>query len=127
MLEMPPWRESVRWLGYLDDDDLVAVTNAADAVVYPSFYEGFGLPPLEAMACGRPVITSHAGSLAEVVGSAAIIVDPRDEDGLASAMRELLHNPELAREFIEKGQQHLVSFSWHETARQTAQAYRRVA
>jgi alpha-1,3-rhamnosyl/mannosyltransferase len=127
LLTRSPWCDRVRWLGYLSDHELVGVMNGAEAVVYPSFYEGFGLPPLEAMACDRPVITTHGGSLAEVVGDAAMIVDPRDERQLSRAMTELLRNRELAEEYRRRGREHLHQFSWAETARLTADVYRRVA
>lgn len=127
MLEQPPWNESVRWTGYLGDDDLVAVMNAAAALVYPSFYEGFGLPPLEAMACGTPVITTHAGSLAEVVEDAAIIVDPRDEDDLAVAMKAVVSYPEVADEYRQRGFTRAAHFNWQATATATREIYRKVA
>ena len=127
LLEREPWRGSVRWLGYVPDRDVVAVTNGAEALVYPSFHEGFGLPPLEAMACGTPVITTHAGSLGEVVGDAALIVDPHDEDQLSRAIAELLDNPELAEDYRDRGARLLRRYSWSRTASLTADAYRQVA
>lgn len=127
MLERSPWKESVRWIGYLEDDQLVAVMNAAEALVYPSFYEGFGLPPLEAMACGTPVITTHAGSLKEVVADAAIVVDPNDEDDLTLAMRAILLHREIGDEYRQRGRQHVLRFDWKSTARATREVYRKVA
>ena len=127
MLSQPPWRDSVRWLGYLSDADLVAVTNGAGAVVYPSFYEGFGLPPLEAMACDTPVITTHAGSLAEVIGDAALIVEPHDESQLARAIEQMLRDPQTAEEYRQRGRARLDRFSWSHTVRQTVEAYRLAA
>lgn len=125
MLEEPPWRDQVRWLGYLCDEDLVAVANGAQVVVYPSFYEGFGLPPLEAMASGVPVITTHAGSLEEVVGQAAMIVDPADERQLARAIEQVLGDRDLANEYVRRGRERVRRYSWEETARRTRAAYQR--
>jgi glycosyltransferase involved in cell wall biosynthesis len=127
MLATPPWSECVRWLGYLPDDDLVAVMNAAAVVVYPSYYEGFGLPPLEAMACGRPVVTTHCGSLREVVGEAAYIVEPSDDAAVTKALAEILSEPELADDLIRRGREHVLKFDWARTARLTAKAYREAA
>lgn len=127
LLTQVPFATSVLWLGYLNDEDLVAVTNGASVLAYPSFYEGFGLPPLEAMACNVPVVTTHAGSLNEVVGDAAWIVDPNDETQIAGALRELLTDNRLADDFRRRGRNHVAKFSWHETARQTLEAYRQVA
>jgi alpha-1,3-rhamnosyl/mannosyltransferase len=127
MLATPPWSECVRWLGYLPDDDLVAVMNAAAVVVYPSYYEGFGLPPLEAMACGRPVVTTHCGSLREVVGEAAYIVEPSDDAAVTRALAEILSEPELAGDLIRRGREHVLKFDWARTARLTAKAYREAA
>ncbi|QDU64148.1 D-inositol 3-phosphate glycosyltransferase [Planctomycetes bacterium Pan216] len=127
MLRQSPWRDSVRWLGYLDDQDLVALTNAASALVYPSFHEGFGLPPLEAMVCGCPVVTSNRSSLPEVVGDDALIVNPEDEEELTQAMREIVSHRELADELRRRGYRRAARFSWEETARLTARVYRQAA
>lgn len=116
----------VHQLGYLSDDELVALMNGATAMVYPSFYEGFGLPPLEAMACGVPVISSHRGSLAEVVGEGALIVEPEDEAAMAKAMTDVLKSKELRESLVRKGNEQLKKFSWEKTARETAEGYRRV-
>ena len=94
--------------------------------VYPSLYEGFGLPPLEAMACGTPVITSNTSALPEVVGDAGRMVDPLDADALAEAMASLLDDPEALRTMRAAGLQQAAGFSWRETARRTAEVYRQV-
>ena len=93
-------RDDVVFTGYVQDEDLPALYNAADLFVYPSLYEGFGLPPLEAMACGTPVITSNTSSLPEVVGDAGIMIDPYDVDKLADAMHEVLYNDRLREDIL---------------------------
>ncbi|MGD0999510.1 MAG: glycosyltransferase family 1 protein [Candidatus Brocadiia bacterium] len=116
-----------RHLDAPDDAALAALMNAALALVYPSFYEGFGLPPLEAMACGCPVITSNNSSLPEVVGDAAIQVDPRDEPALAQAMQAVITRPELRASLRERGLARARLFSWDRVARETLNVYARVA
>ncbi|MBA7626717.1 Alpha-maltose-1-phosphate synthase [subsurface metagenome] len=91
--------------------------------VYPSLYEGFGLPPLEAMACGTPVITSNTSSLPEVVGDAGIMTDPYNVDGLANAMHEVLTNDGLSEDMIKKGLKRAKMFSWEKTAKETLKVY----
>ncbi len=126
MLTRAPWKENVRALGYLPDSDLVPVTQGATALVYPSFYEGFGLPPLEAMACGTPVISSSAGGLAEAVGNAALVVDPQDEVALSNAMKELAQSEEIRKNLSALGLVQAARFSWEKTARDTADVYRKL-
>ncbi len=91
--------------------------------VYPSLYEGFGLPPLEAMACGTPVITSNASSLPEVVGDAGMLVDPRSVDELADAMQRVLSDGELRTEMRTKGLERARQFSWQKAAKETVSVY----
>jgi glycosyltransferase involved in cell wall biosynthesis len=117
----------VRHLDGADDATLAALMNAALALVYPSFYEGFGLPPLEAMACGCPVITSNNSSLPEVAGDAGIQVDPRDEPALAQAMLAVVARPELRASLRERGLARARLFSWDRVARETLEVYARVA
>ena len=95
-------------------------------MVYPSLYEGFGLPPLEAMACGCPVVTSGTSSLPEVVGEAGIMVNPYDIDSLAQAMRQVLTDTELRDNMIRKGLEQSKRFSWEKTAEQTLEVYNKV-
>lgn len=109
--------------GYVHDDDLPALYSASDLFVYPSLYEGFGLPPLEAMACGTPVVTSNTSSLPEVVGDAAIMVDPNDLNSLADAMYKLLTDEDLAQDMVKKGLRQARFFSWNEAARKTLKVY----
>lgn len=110
--------------GYLEDEDLCTLYSSCAAFVYPSLYEGFGLPPLEAMACGAPVITSRIPSLMETVGSAARLVDPNEIDDLARAMIEMLSQDEVRNHYAELGKTHVKKFSWERTANQTLKVYR---
>jgi glycosyltransferase involved in cell wall biosynthesis len=117
---------SVIRLGYVREEDLPALYGAADIFVFPSLYEGFGLPPLEAMACGTPVISSNAASLPEVLGDAALYVSPEDTNALAEAMARLLCDDELQNSMIDKGRDRAKRFTWPETARSTLCIYREV-
>ena len=112
--------------GYIPDEDLPAIYSGADLFVFPSLYEGFGLPPLEAMACGTPVVCSNAASLPEVVGDAAIMVDPYDVEGLAQAMRRVLADRDLQEDLRQRGLERAKLFSWEKTARETMQVYEKV-
>ncbi|MDO8989264.1 MAG: glycosyltransferase family 1 protein [Sideroxyarcus sp.] len=117
-------RGEIRILGFVPDDELPALYSGATAFIYPSLYEGFGLPPLEAMACGTPVISSNRASLPEVVGEAGITVDALDVDGLRDAMRRLIENPEERELFSRQGLLRSKLFSWQRTAEETAAVYR---
>ena len=117
--------DEVHFAGFVPTEDLPLWYNAADLFVYPSVYEGFGLPPLEAMACGTAVITSTASSLPEVVGKAGQLVDPTDTDALATAMEQVLGNRDLQQEMQAAGLVQAGDFSWEKAARQTVDSYRR--
>jgi len=108
--------EQVVFPGFVADEDLPALYNLADLFVFPSLYEGFGLPPLEAMACGTPVITSNASSLPEVVGGAGLMVEPTDVESLAQAMRRVLEDESLQQEMIAKGLEQANQFTWEKAA-----------
>ncbi len=110
--------------GFVPQEEKVYWYNAAEVFVYPSLYEGFGLPPLEAMACGTPVVTSSAASLPEVVGDGGILVDPTDPEALAGALSSLLASPEERERLREKGLRRAEMFSWEKMARETAAIYR---
>ncbi|MEA3335998.1 MAG: glycosyltransferase family 1 protein [Chloroflexota bacterium] len=112
--------------GYVDDNDVPALYSAASLFVFPTLYEGFGLPPLEAMACGTPVVCSNAASLPEVVGDAAVQVDPTDTDALAKAMADVLGDPNQANELRERGLERAARFSWDRCAAETLAVYREV-
>jgi len=101
-----------------------ALMAAAAAVVYPSHYEGFGLPPLEAMAAGRPVVASNASSLPEVLGDAALLVDPSDETGFARAVESVLTDQQLRERLIAAGRTQARKFTWERCAERTVDAYR---
>jgi len=119
-------QKDVIFTGHIPDDDLPKLYNAADLFVFPSVYEGFGIPPLEAMACGIPVITSNASSLPEVVGDAGIMIDPYDVNGLAKAMHEVLNNEELKEDMIKKGLERAKMFGWERCAKETLEVYEEV-
>lgn len=113
-------------LGYLPFDELRSLYSYADLFVYPSLCEGFGLPPVEAMACGAPVITSNTSSFPEVVGAAAVQIGPRDSEALAHAMKTVLEDEALAAALRARGFNRVKPFSWERTARKTLEVYRRV-
>lgn len=116
----------VRRLGRLDRAELVATVQAASLFVYPSYYEGFGLPPAEAMACGVPVIVSTRSSLPEIVGEAGLQFDADDPGELAGALAELLDHPEKAAELGRRGLERSRLFSWREAASRLADLFDRV-
>lgn len=116
----------VRMLGYLPREDLSTIIAGASTLIYPSVYEGFGLPPLEAMACGVPVIVSNVSSLPEVVGDTGLLIDPHDVDGLANAIQMLVDSPVLRRELSHKALQRSATFTWSRCVEQTVDGYRAV-
>lgn len=116
----------VIFTGFVPDADLPALFSAAQIFVYPSIYEGFGLPVLEAMQCGTPVITTNVSSLPEVAGDAALLVAPDDVRGLTAAMRRVLAEPGLREDLRGKGFERSQCFSWRKTAELTAEVYRQV-
>jgi glycosyltransferase involved in cell wall biosynthesis len=116
----------VRFLGPVVDKDLPALYGGAQLLVLPSYREGFGLPAIEAMACGLPVACSNAGALPEVVGDAAVLFDPRDCGAIAAAIASLLEDDDARVELAEKGVARSASFSWERCARETLDVYRRL-
>jgi alpha-1,3-rhamnosyl/mannosyltransferase len=119
--------QAVRFLPDVAEADLPALYSGAELFVYPSRYEGFGLPPLEAMACGVPVVCGRASSLPEVVGDAALLVDVARPELLAAAVQRLLNNPALRKQLRERGLARATQFSWRRTAELTLAAYERWA
>jgi glycosyltransferase involved in cell wall biosynthesis len=119
-------QDRVRFTGYVPEEEKALWYNAATCFCYPSLYEGFGLPPLEAMACGVPVVTSNVSSLPEVVGEAGLTVDPLDSAALSEALRRVLADSGLRSELAAQGMAQARQFTWTEAARQTADVYRRV-
>lgn len=115
--------DEVIFPGFVPDDDLPALYSAADLFVFPSLYEGFGLPLLEAMACGTPVVTSDVSSLPEIVGDAAITVDPHKAEELAEAILRILEDPVLRVRLQNKGLARAKIFSWEDTAKKTLEIY----
>jgi glycosyltransferase involved in cell wall biosynthesis len=117
--------ERVRFIGNVDQsgDNLMNFYNGSDLFVFPSFYEAWTSPPLEAMACGTPVITSNCSSLPETVGNAAILVDPNNTEALAYEMKRVLSNKELQKELIEKGFVHVSSHTWEKAAQKMVDVF----
>lgn len=118
--------KNVIFPGFIETHHLPYLYNASELFIYPSFYEGFGLPPLEAMACGIPVICSNVTSIPEVVGDAAYLINPSNVDDLYNAMLEVLTNKPLREKLILKSIVRNASFTWRETARNTLKAYSKV-
>jgi glycosyltransferase involved in cell wall biosynthesis len=104
--------------GFVEDEDLPAVYNLADVFIFPSLYEGFGLPVLEAMACGTPVVTSDLSALPEVVGDAGVLIDPRNPEEIASGVYRLLSNSKLASGLARAGLERSSHFTWTNAARE---------
>lgn len=116
----------IKLLGHLPDSELVEIYNAADVFVFPSLYEGLGIPVVEAMACGTPVITSNTSSLPEVVGDAGVLIDPHDVDGLAKAIYEVLMNEDLRKEMIRKGLDRAKLFNRDRCVKETLQIFKNI-
>lgn len=114
-------------LGHVPDEELVLLYSGASLMVYPSLYEGFGLPILEAMACGCPVICSNTSSMPEVAGDAAILVSPEDEFALTEAIDNAMENKELSQQLIESGYSRAKKYSWNKTAQDTNTIFRQAS
>ncbi len=118
--------DNIRFAGYIDSNDISGVYSGASLFAYPSLYEGFGLPILEAMSCGTPVITSDTSSMPEVAGDAARLIAPTNEDELADALKEVLEDKGLREEMRKKGLKQAAQFSWERCAKETLAVYRKV-
>jgi alpha-1,3-rhamnosyl/mannosyltransferase len=121
--EASPDRAAVIFPGWVDDVDLPAIYAGAQALAFPSIFEGFGLPILEAMGCGTPVACSQTSSLPEVAGDAAVLFDPQDVDALTDALRRLLSDHGLAEALAARGLAQAARFSWARAAQETAALY----
>ena len=119
--------DSVKFVGAIEEADKPALYRGAAAFVYPSAYEGFGLPPLEAMAAGTPVITSNVSSLPEVVGDAAVLIDPHDAGALAHAMARVIGDPGLRADLVARGHQRVQAFSWQRSVARVREVYEELA
>ena len=115
--------DRVRWIREVSDAELVELYARASVMVWPSLSEGFGLPPLEAMACDTPVVTSHVTSMPEVCGDAAFLVEPTDSERIFEATRRLIAEPELAQEYVLRGRRRAREFTWKGCAKGTLLAY----
>jgi glycosyltransferase involved in cell wall biosynthesis len=122
-----PVRDDILFPGFVPDDLLPAVYSAAEVLAFPSLYEGFGLPILEAMACGTPVVCSNASCLPEVAEGAALMVEPTDTAGLADALGRVLADPALRADLVCKGRARARGYSWRAAAERLRQVYRHVA
>ena len=118
--------EDVIFTGYVPHEDLPLLMNAAHAFVFPSLYEGFGLPVLEAMSCGTPVVTSNISSLPEIVGDAAVLVDPQSEESIAQGIIQVVEDTGLHDDLSVRGLKRAKTFSWDRAARETLEVYREV-
>src|SRR3989338_4956497 len=119
-----PYKDKLLLPGFIEDADKTALYNLASVFVYPSLYEGFGFPPLEAMACGVPVIVSHSSSLPEIVGDAGVLIDPHQPYELPPALRGVLLDNELADLLRKKSLERAASFSWEKTVKETLSVFR---
>jgi glycosyltransferase involved in cell wall biosynthesis len=126
-LSLPALQDRIYFTGFVPDSNLSALYSGALAFVYPSLYEGFGLPPLEAMQCGAPVITSNSSSLPEVVGNAGIMVNPADEDALCDALVKVSQSGRLREELSINGLNRAQQFSWAKTAHKTIDIYQKIS
>lgn len=121
-----PYAKDISFIGFVDGPDLPYLYNAADLFVFPSLYEGFGMPILEAMACGVPTVCSNVSSMPEVTGDAAPLFDPHDEDDICRAMEVILTNDDLRQQFVEKGLERSRLFSWSNAAKVTMEVINQV-
>ncbi|MFQ5353947.1 MAG: glycosyltransferase family 4 protein, partial [Thermodesulfobacteriota bacterium] len=111
--------DNVMMLGWLPFEDIPLIYSASSLLVFPSLHEGFGIPVIEAMACGVPVVCSDIEPLIEVAGGAAKLVDPENEDAIAGGIKKVLQDPELRSQLIQKGLKRAQEFTWDKTARET--------
>lgn len=120
-----PYQDDIKFLGYVDKEDKPALYTMSSVFAYPSFYEGFGFPPLEAMACGTPVVTSNISSLPEIVGSSALTIDPYNTRAIAEAIKQVLSSPDLAESLRQKGLEQVKKFNWEAAAQRYLDIFNR--
>jgi glycosyltransferase involved in cell wall biosynthesis len=125
-IESSLWKKEIHHLDYLSDELVALFYSKADVFVYPSHYEGFGLPVLEAMTLGAPVVSSNTSSIPEVAGDAAILIDPQDSMQLAEAILKVISDRQLRQDLINRGKERAKLFTWERTARETLKAYRTI-
>lgn len=125
-IENSPLKNQITWLGQMPEEDLPSIYNGAGLLAYPSIYEGFGLPVVEAMACGVPVVATKTSSVPEIVQDAGLLVDPYNAEELAGAMHALLKDQQLRREMAERAVARAQFFSWGKMAREMLETYRAV-
>lgn len=125
-IEKSPFRKNIHVINFVSDNDKEFLYNLASLFIYPSFFEGFGFPPLEAMKCGVPVICSNNSSLPEVVGNGAIMIDPDKPDEIAKSIEEIFFNRELRENLIKKGLENSKKFSWEKTAQKTLGLFEKI-
>ena len=124
--EAPQKNQEIITPGFLNDEDLARLYSGASVFVFPSFYEGFGLPVLEAMACGAPVVCSNTSSLPEVAGEAGVYCDPNSENSIIDGVKKILMNKKFAQEKSQQSLRQAAKFSWEKTAKATLQVYEEV-
>ena len=125
-IQSSPWKKEIHHLDYLSDESVALFYSRADVFVYPSHYEGFGLPVLEAMTLGAPVVAANTSSIPEVAGDAAILIDPNEFMQIAEAILTVISDRQLQQEMINKGKVRASLFSWENTAKETLKAYRSI-
>lgn len=126
-LEESLYRDEIIFPGYIPDEDIPALYNGAEIFVYPSFYEGFGLPVLEAMQCGTPVITSNISSMPEIGGDACYYIEPKSLDDLTRGLEKIIENTDLRKKMSQKGIERAKQFSWEKCAKETLRIYTQTA
>jgi glycosyltransferase involved in cell wall biosynthesis len=126
LFELSKNRDDIVFTGYLSDEKLVEYYNKASLFVFPSFFEGFGIPPLEAMACGCPCVVSNVASLPEVCGDSAYYVNPYDIEDIARGIETVLSDEKLREDLIKKGFENIKRFSWEESAKKIVQIIREI-
>lgn len=126
VIDLAKNNDRIKRIGFVSDSDLVSLYNAATVFAMPSIYEGFGLPILEAMSSGSPVVTSRGGSIPEIAGDAAFYVNPNDPNNMAEGLKKVFQNEKIRSELRKKGFDQVKKFSWEKTARQTIEVYKSI-